>query len=211
MDTVFTEKIERNIVIKRFDEVETDCEYIVSSGRALLLIFITGDINCRIQCRVRLAGFGAQAQILGFVTGRGDKICTLSTHQIHEAPHTTSNLLVKSILTEKSCFQYTGFIHVNPIAQKTDAYQRNENLLLSHFAKVQSEPSLEIQANDVRCTHGVTTSTIDKDQLWYLTSRGISERSAQSLITEGFFESALMGIPDIIQREEVRQSIWQIL
>lgn len=212
MNIVGNNPVKHTIVIDRFDEGGTDeREHIVSEGCALTVVCIAGQINRHIQCRVRLIGVGARAIILGFVTGSGDNECSFSTYQIHEAPNTTSNLLVKSVLMDESSFRYTGSIHVHPIAQKTDAYQRNENLILSAGANVESQPILEILANDVRCTHGVATSTIDKEQLWYLCSRAISETSARSLIIEGFFESTLSHIPDIILREAVRKSIWQSL
>lgn len=160
---------------------------------------------------VSLVGRGASARIVGFVRGSGDAHIHLHTLQLHDSPETTSTLLVKSILSGGATFDYVGSIRVAPAAQKTDAYQRNENLLLSPLAHAQSKPSLEILANDVRCTHGATIGMIDPDQLWYLTSRGIDESLAKQLIVEGFFESAIGTISDIIMQKNIRRHIWQTL
>ncbi len=160
---------------------------------------------------VRLVGKGAKATIIGLVIGTGDTQFSLHTLQLHEAPETTSDLLVKSILTDQAKFSYDGEIRVEKRAQKTNAYQRNENLLLSDNASARSDPSLEILANDVRCTHGATVGKISEDELWYLASRGISSRSGRKLITRGFLESAIMRISDTIGAEKVRRSLWKTL
>lgn len=183
--------------------------YVIEKGAALTLVLWVQRLDTTV--RVALVGRGASAQIVGFVRPTGDTKIYLRTLQIHEAPETTSSLLVKSIVSDSAMFSYEGSIRVAPAAQKADAYQRNENLLLSPSAHAQSKPSLEILANDVRCTHGATIGTIDPDELWYLTSRGIDLPSAKQLIVKGFFESAIGTISDIIVQEKVRRQIWQSL
>lgn len=113
------------------------------------------------------------------------------TLQIHQAANTKSDLLYKNALRDKTRTIFSGLIVVDPDAQKTDAYQSNRNLMLSDDAEANSLPGLEIQANDVRCTHGATSSRIDPEQEFYLQSRGIAKASADELLTFGFFEEVL--------------------
>lgn len=183
-------------------------EYIVSSGAQLTLILIGRDSSSESSIAVRLAEFGAQASIIGCLIGQDNQKITLHTMQRHEARDTTSTLLVKSILTDDASFLYDGGIRVEPNAQKTDAYQRNENLLLSEHARAESKPSLEILANDVRCTHGATISSIQKDHQWYLASRGLTDIESKRLIVVGFFEHAIAKISDTIAQKEVRSRLW---
>jgi Fe-S cluster assembly protein SufD len=113
------------------------------------------------------------------------------TLQTHQAPHTSSNLLYKNALLDRARTIFSGLIVVDPEAQKTDAYQSNRNLVLSPEAEASSLPGLEIQANDVRCTHGATTGHVDDEQMFYLESRGIRPALARELIVFGFFEEVL--------------------
>jgi Fe-S cluster assembly protein SufD len=113
------------------------------------------------------------------------------TLQIHQAPNTKSDLLYKNALRDQARTIFSGLIVVDPDAQKTDAYQSNRNLMLSEEAEANSLPGLEIQANDVRCTHGATSSRIDPEQEFYLQSRGIAKAMADELLTFGFFEEVL--------------------
>jgi Fe-S cluster assembly protein SufD len=113
------------------------------------------------------------------------------TLQIHQAPNTKSDLLYKNALRGTAKTIFSGLIVVDPDAQKTDAYQSNRNLMLSDEAEANSLPGLEIQANDVRCTHGATSSRIDPEQEFYLQARGIAKAAADELLTFGFFEEVL--------------------
>ena len=131
--------------------------------------------------------------------------------QHHEAQGTTRNLLVKTVLDGESSFSYDGAIRVEKEGQKTDAYQRNENLLLSNSVFAKSKPALEILADDVRCTHGATIGSIDAEQLFYLQTRGILEKEGRSLIVEGFLESLLSKITDTAKSEELRRALWETL
>ena len=184
----------------------------VKKGEHLTLAIVArSPKNKEAHYTVKLAGVGAKATIIGLVIGTGDTQFSLHTLQQHEAPQTSSDLLVKSVLTDRAAFSYDGEILVEKRAQKTDAYQRNENLLLSESAHVRSDPSLEILANDVRCTHGVTVGKISEDELWYLASRGISSASGKKLIVEGFLESAIGRISDTIVAEKLRRMLWKTL
>lgn len=129
------------------------------------------------------------------------------TLQIHQAPNTKSDLLYKNALRDRSKTIFSGLIIVDPDAQKTDAYQSNRNLMLSEEAEANSLPGLEIQANDVRCTHGATSSRIDPEQEFYLQSRGIAKEAADELLTFGFFEEVLNRLASDELHEALRSLI----
>jgi Fe-S cluster assembly protein SufD len=117
---------------------------------------------------------------------------TIRTNQYHHARETTSTLLVKSAVFDTASFTFDGVITIDKHAVKTDAYQRNENLILSPDASVISKPTLEILADDVRCTHGAATAPVNEEEIWYLESKGISAPDAQSLIIRGFLQQPLL-------------------
>ena len=134
---------------------------------------------------------GAHSEMLALTIAHGTQEFDQRTLQIHQAPNTSSNLLYKNALLDQAKTIFSGLIVVDPDAQKTDAYQSNRNLMLSDEAEANSLPGLEIQANDVRCTHGATSSRIDREQEFYLEARGIKPQHAQELLVFGFFEEVL--------------------
>jgi Fe-S cluster assembly protein SufD len=173
-------------------------EYVVGRDARAIIVLLVSRTSSTINLRVRLHKPGASAKIVGVVMGAGKDTVALHTMQVHEAPDTTSDLLVKGVLDDEATLAYDGGIYVAPKAQKTNAYQRNENLLLAPTAHAKSKPALEILANDVRCTHGATVGTLSKEQLWYLASRGIGNEKGSALIVSGFVQSAFVGIADTI-------------
>ena len=193
------------IIIKYLNK-DANASFNVTKNEMLLLILLAYK-TIQYQVTVTLKGEGAVAQILGIVIGAGTEQINLHTFQNHEAPHTRSNLLIKSALTDRSLLNYEGIIKVNKGAQLTDAYQRNENLLLSAEAKAETKPALEILANDVRCTHSATVGKIDADQLFYLESRGLHTSQAKTLIVTGFFQSILDKIPNISTKRNLLKKI----
>ena len=150
-----------------------------------------------------LADRGAHVKVTGAYFLRGTEHADYDTTQEHAAPDTTSDLYFKGVLDDRARSVWRGVIRVDKGAQKTDAYQENRNLLLTPQAHADSIPGLEIKANDVRCTHGATIGQIDKLQLFYLTSRGLSRREAEQLIVRGFFQPVL----DRIGSDEVRETL----
>jgi Fe-S cluster assembly protein SufD len=142
-----------------------------------------------------LIGRGATGRMSGFYFTDGVQHLDHDTQQNHLAPDTTSDLLFKGALRERSRSVWQGMIYVAPGAQKTDGYQANRNLVLSEKARADSIPGLEILADDVRCTHGATVGKIDADQVFYLRSRGIPYQEAERLIVEGFFDPIMQRIP----------------
>jgi Fe-S cluster assembly protein SufD len=146
---------------------------------------------------------GGYAKMIGIMFANRRQRFHHHTLQDHRAPNTTSDLLFKVALTDESRSEYSGLIRVHKDAQKTDAYQANRNLSLSEHARADSMPKLEIEANDVRCTHGATVGPIDEEQVFYLTSRGLPRKAAEQMIVEGFFEQVMEKIP----LEDVRASV----
>jgi Fe-S cluster assembly protein SufD len=142
-----------------------------------------------------LVGQGSTGRMSGFYFTNGVQHLDHDTQQNHLAPNTTSDLLFKGALKEKSRSVWQGMIYVAPGAQKTDGYQANRNLVLSENARADSIPGLEILADDVRCTHGATVGKIDADQVFYLRTRGIPYNEAERLIVEGFFDPIMQRIP----------------
>lgn len=154
-----------------------------------------GSTLTKANVEVRLNGPGAQSQLYGLTHGSEGQHFDHHTLQDHIAPHTTSTLLYRTALVGRSRSAYSGLIRVHPEAVGTDAYQANRNLLLSHDARADSLPQLEIQTDDVRCTHGATIGPVDEEQTFYLMSRGLSRAEAERLIAEGFFQDIIAALP----------------
>ena len=154
-----------------------------------------------------LAGEGATGRMSGFYFTNGVQHLDHDTQQNHLAPHTTSDMLFKGALKDRSRSVWQGMIYVAPGAQKTDGYQANRNLVLSPHAHADSIPGLEILADDVRCTHGATVGKVDAEQVFYLQSRGIPSEEAERLIVEGFFDPIMQRIAFEGVRNRFQQSI----
>lgn len=150
-----------------------------------------GGRQARHESLSQLQAPGAFSEMLALTVAEQTQEFDQRTLQIHQAPNTKSDLLYKNALRDQSRTIFSGLIVVDPDAQKTDAYQSNRNLMLSDDAEANSLPGLEILANDVRCTHGATTSRIDPEQEFYLQARGIAKEDADELLTFGFFEEVL--------------------
>ncbi|HEY57171.1 MAG TPA: Fe-S cluster assembly protein SufD [Anaerolineae bacterium] len=156
---------------------------------------------------VDLVAPGATARVSGFYFTDGVQHLDHDTQQNHLAPYTTSDLLYKGALKDRSRSVWQGMIYVAPGAVGTDGYQANRNLILSPHARADSIPGLEIKADDVRCTHGATVGKVDPEEMFYLRSRGIPEEEALRLIVEGFFDPIMQRIPFEGVRERFQQAI----
>jgi Fe-S cluster assembly protein SufD len=150
-----------------------------------------------------LAGPGATSRVTGAYFADGDQHLDYDTFQEHIAPSTESDFAFKGALRGKASAVWRGMIRVEHDAQKTNAYQENRNLLLSGEAHADSIPGLEIMANDVRCTHGATLGRVNRDELFYLMTRGLSRAEAERLIVRGFFQDVL----DRIELAPVREAL----
>ncbi|MBN2083080.1 Fe-S cluster assembly protein SufD [bacterium] len=146
---------------------------------------------------------GGSSELLGMHFVRDRQRYDFQTTQVHAAPECASNLLFKGAVMDRGRASYQGIIQVHPHAQKTDAYQTNRTLLLSPEARADSSPQLEILANDVRCSHGSTVANVDKDQIFYLESRGIRAAEARRLIVSGFMAEIADRVPLATARDYV--------
>ncbi len=154
-----------------------------------------------------LVGPGATALMSGVFFGDGRQHLDYDTQQNHVAPHTTSDLLYKGALKGKARSVWQGMIKVYPGAQKTDGYQANRNLILSKTARADSIPGLEIEADDVRCSHGATVSQLDPEEVFYVRSRGLPREETERLIVQGFFAPVIERIPLESVRERLTEEI----
>ncbi|HEV7671119.1 MAG TPA: Fe-S cluster assembly protein SufD [Thermoanaerobaculia bacterium] len=154
-----------------------------------------------------LAGEGADCVLNGLYLVEGRQLVDNHMKVEHAAAHCDSHELYKGVLDGKARAVFNGLIHVHPGAQKTDAKQSNRNLLLSSEAIANSNPQLEIYADDVKCTHGSTVGQLDEDAIFYLRSRGIGLEAAQSLLTYAFASELVERIPV----EPVRRALEEFL
>ncbi|MEZ6094104.1 MAG: Fe-S cluster assembly protein SufD [Pirellulaceae bacterium] len=157
----------------------------------------------KVNQHVELAGRGANSQVNGVMFTENKQHLSYHTLQRHAAPDCRSDFLYKAALQDQSRTVWRGMIKVDPGAQKTDGYQRNDNLLLSENARADSIPGLEIEADDVRCTHGSTSGRVDEELIFYARSRGFTRKEAIQMIVTGFFQQVF----DRITIESVREAL----
>ena len=165
-----------------------------SLGRDSTLRNVTihiGASHCRSETKGDLVGRGASFENFSLFMGSGNQLFDQRTRQVHSSPDCTSILLSKNALNDQAKSIFSGLIKVEEVASNTNAYQTNRNLLLCNDAEADSLPGLEILANEVKCSHGATTSKIDEQELFYLLSRGIPLRSAEKLISLGFLDEVI--------------------
>ena len=175
-------------VASQLSRVDTDAT--LTSAQAGL-----GGDYARTRTDCRLVGRGATGNLQALYFGEGSQTLDFRTFQQHAAPDTTSNLLFKGAVGEQSRSVYTGLIKVEKDARGTNAFQTNRNLKLSDDAWAESVPNLEIETNDVHCSHASTVGPIDEDQRFYLESRGVPTEVAERLIVAGFFDEVLEALP----------------
>ncbi len=165
---------------------DTDLRWIqVSWGSRLTKAFLTLD----------MVGSGAHGELLGLYFPTGRQHIDHQTLQLHRVPHCFSDLLFNGALKDRARSVYMGVIKVFPGAQKTDAFQRNGNLILDETARADSIPGLEIEADDVRCTHAATAAQVEEEYVFYLMARGLTRPQAERMIVQGFFQEVLDRVP----------------
>jgi Fe-S cluster assembly protein SufD len=170
-----------------------------------------GSARGRVRMETRLAGEGAEARVTGAYASHGRQHIDFDTTQEHAAPNTTSDLAFRGVLQDRSSAVWKGNIIVDPGAQKTDAFQESRNLLLSKRSHADAIPGLEIQANDVRCTHAAAVAQVDPEQLFYLRSRGLREEVAKRLVIEGFLAALVERFEPGPVREQLAGALEQRL
>ena len=157
----------------------------------------------KINQHVALVGPGAESHVNGVMFTEGKQHLSYHTQQHHVAPDCRSDFLYKAALQDQSRTVWRGMIKVDPGAQKTDGYQRNDNLLLSNSCRADAIPGLQIEADDVRCTHGSTTSRVDDELIFYAVCRGFTRKEAIRMIVTGFFQQVF----DRVTIESVSQAL----
>jgi Fe-S cluster assembly protein SufD len=161
----------------------------------------------KVRMDTKLAGPGSEARVTGGYAGGPGQHLDYDTTQEHAAPNTNSDLAFRGVLAKGSTAVWRGMIKVDPGAQQTDAFQESRNLLLSPEAHADAIPGLEILADDVRCTHAAAIAQVDKEQLFYLTSRGLGEAEAKSLVIEGFLEALVERLAEGPVRDEISAAL----
>jgi Fe-S cluster assembly protein SufD len=174
-----------------------------AGGRLQWTLGALGSRLSQVAQDVALAGRHADAQVNGVMFTEGRQQLVYNTLQHHEAPACKSDLLYKGALQDRSRLVWRGMIKVDKAAQKTDGYQRNDNLMLSNEARADSIPGLEIEADDVRCTHGATSGRVDAEQIFYAQARGLTADEAARLVVAGFFQQVF----DRITIPQVRDAL----
>lgn len=181
-------------------------------GRDALISSVNAAVGARrarLENTVHIDGPGADVRLYGISVASGEQEFDQRTLQIHTAGNAKSDLLFKNALLGKARTIFSGLIKVEPDAQHTDAYQTNRNLLLSPDAEADSLPGLEIEANDVKCSHGATTGQIDPAELFYLRARGIPLAVAQEILAQGFLEEILAKVGHEEAANAVREMLRQ--
>jgi Fe-S cluster assembly protein SufD len=171
------------------------------------LVVNFGASVARVDLAASLEGPGSRSDMLGLYFARGNQHFDHNTRQDHVSANANSDLLYKGALFDRSKTIFRGVIRVFPGAQRTDAYQTNRNLLLSEHAEAVSLPNLEIEADDVKCSHGATVGQLDDEEMFYLRSRGLTREQAEKLVIFGFFGEVLdrLPLPGVV--EELKQAI----
>ena len=161
----------------------------------------------KVNQHVALVGPGANVEVNGVMFTEGRQHLSYHTLQHHQAPGCTSDLLYKSAPQDKSRLVWRGMIKVDRDAQKTDGYQRDDNLMLSEDARADSIPGLEILADDVKCSHGATAGRVDDEEVFYTCCRGLTRKEAIRMIVTGFFQQVFDRIPIVSVRHALGEAI----
>jgi Fe-S cluster assembly protein SufD len=166
-----------------------------------------GSARGKVRMETKLDGPGSSAKVTGAYAGAGRQHLDFDTTQEHAAAHTTSDLAFRGVLGDRATAVWRGMIRVDPGAQQTDAFQESRNLLLSKRAHADAIPGLEIEANDVRCTHAAAVAQVDPEQLFYLRARGMPESRAKRLIIDGFLQELAERTSEGALREALSEAL----
>jgi len=161
----------------------------------------------RNNLEILLKGEASEAHLHGLYLLKDNTQCDNRTLVDHAVPNCYSNELYKGIIGDAATGVFNGKIIVRPDAQKTNAFQSNRNILTSEGANIYTKPQLEIFADDVKCSHGATSSQLDNKEVFYLQSRGITKKKAEAMLMMAFAAETLDGIPDINTKEKLEQII----
>ncbi len=159
------------------------------------------------QREIVLAGEGAEAEVIGLFLGRGKSQLNLTIDTTHTAPHTRGSTLFKAVLFDSSHLEFNGMIKILKGAQGSNDFLEQNSLLMSEDAKANAVPGLEIEANDVKASHGASAGPVDPEQKFYLMSRGLSEDQAERMIVQGFIAPILKAIRDDTLKDKILHAL----
>lgn len=176
----------------------------VSAGERLIYIVpVLDSITEPRKREIVLAGEGAEADVIGLFLGTNEDILNLTIDTTHAAPNTRGRTEFRAVLAGKSQFEFKGMIKILKDAQNSNDFLQQDSLLLSDQARANSIPGLEIEANEVKASHGATAKPVDLEQKFYLMSRGLSEEQAEAMIVMGFVHPILKVISDQKLKDEI--------
>ena len=161
----------------------------------------------KVRMETKLSGRGSSARVTGALAGNGRQHLDYDTTQEHAAEDTVSDLAFRGVLADRASAVWRGMIRVDPGAQRTDAFQESRNLLLSEHAHADAIPGLEIEANDVRCTHAAAIAQIDPEQVFYLMAHGVPRATATRLVIEGFLAELVERFEEGPVREQLTDAL----
>ncbi|MDX8415562.1 SufB/SufD family protein [Intestinicryptomonas porci] len=186
----------------------TRADFYLQDGAQANDVFVeAGKSNTRVERNFELAGKNSRADISALFVSSGSITHDLRTRQHHTCPEAFSNLKVKNILSGLSRTAFGGLIRVEENAQKTESYQSCRSLLVSEKARASGMPVLEILANDVMCSHGCAAFQPDREELFYMKSRGLCESMAQKLLVDGFANEIIGRFSDEVFASAVSEKI----
>lgn len=162
--------------------------YRISEGKTEKMKFI---VDHSFDLEVIFQGKNSSAEIVVLVMPKPNTTIVIRTKQIHNSPHSKSNLLVRSVISDGSTVEYIGTIRIEKNAFQSDAYQKNETMLLGGTSRIHTSPILEILNHDVKCSHGATVKPVPVEELLYLQTRGISGSQARRMIIRGFIDDII--------------------
>ncbi len=198
----------RGVIIDTLTESNTRLEVARGQKLTLLVPILKALVGPR-KREIVLAGEGAEAEVIGLFLGRGDDQVTVQIDTIHAAPNTKGYTNFKAVLGGKSTFEFNGMIKIEAGAQGSNDFLQQDSLMLSSDAKANSVPGLEIEANDVKASHGATAKPVDPEQKFYLMSRGLSEAQAEAMMVMGFLAPVLKRFAEVEWKEKILVSLQQ--
>ncbi|MBI4017917.1 MAG: Fe-S cluster assembly protein SufD [Candidatus Aenigmarchaeota archaeon] len=212
LDVVAKENAEVNVItVQRFGDGTWD--HTIKNGRCERdarinwTFALLGGRTSKLKEETVFEGSGASSELKGVYFGTGKQHLSVVTNTNHEAPNTRANIETRGVLKDDASSMSRGLIRIEKVAHGTDSQLHDRTLHLSSGAMSNSIPSLEIENNDVRASHGSSTGKIDEEQMFYLMSRGLSREEAETLIVEGFFETVVNAISVSDVREGVRELV----
>ena len=181
--------------------------HLAEGARAKVVFAAVAKGEVAYDYHINLNGEDAEAEVYGVMMVGGKDSVKVHTEMRHNAPHCHSNQQVRGVADGDGYALFDGLVYVAPDAQQTEAYQQSRNVLLSPTARIQTQPQLEIYADDVKCSHGATVGQMNEEQIYYMRQRGLSEEDARRLQLGGFVGEILSHIEDEALRAEFEKQL----